>query len=109
MGTIDVIRVPLEVGVRFVAKLLLREEAAFPQSVLGEPPICEESTHPFVKCEEEAVAWGEKRLALAQKHGKISPSSTVAEVKEVVLIRKQLAENLEYYDDPPSFKMGRWI
>jgi hypothetical protein len=35
MGIIGIIRIPLQVGVRFVANLLLREEAAFPESILG--------------------------------------------------------------------------
>ncbi len=34
MGTIDVIRIHLQVGVHFMANLLLREEVAFPESVM---------------------------------------------------------------------------
>jgi len=54
MGTIDVIRIPLQVGVHFVANLLLREEAAFPESVVVGPPISREADHPFMKWEKEA-------------------------------------------------------
>ncbi len=57
MGIIDIIRVPLQVGVRFVANLLLREEAAFPESVLGGPHISKELDHPFMKWEREALDW----------------------------------------------------
>jgi hypothetical protein len=107
MGIIDIIRIPLQVGVRFVANLLLREEAAFPESVLGGPHISKELDHPFIKCEREAFAWGERQLARAQEQGKISLSSTAADVKEEVLLHKRLDENLEYYA-PPPFKLG-WV
>jgi hypothetical protein len=107
MGIIDIIRVPLQVGVRFVANLLLREEAAFPQLVLGGPYISKEPDHPFIKCEREAFAWGERQLARAQEQGKISSSSTAAEVKEAVLLYKQLDSDLKY-SAPPPFKLG-WV
>jgi hypothetical protein len=107
MGIIDIIRVPLQLGVRFVANLLLREEAAFPQLVLGGPYISKEPDHPFIKCERDAFAWGERQLARAQEQGKISSSSTAAEVKEAVLLYKQLDSDPEY-DAPPPFKLD-WV
>lgn len=54
MGTIDVIRIPLQVGVHFVANLLLYEEAAFPESVVAVPYILREADYPFMKWEREA-------------------------------------------------------
>ncbi|TVY38476.1 hypothetical protein LOCC1_G006448 [Lachnellula occidentalis] len=65
MGTIDVIRIPLQVGVQFVANLLLREEAAFPESVMAAPHISREADYPFMKWEREAQEYGEERLARA--------------------------------------------
>ena len=59
MGIIDILRIPLQVGTCFVAKLLLREEAAFPGFVLRGPHISKKPDHPFIKCEREAFA-GEK-------------------------------------------------
>jgi hypothetical protein len=106
VGIIDIIRIPLQVGVHFVANLLLREEAIFPQSVLGGLHISKEPDHPFMKCESEAFAWGERQLARAQEQGKIS-SSTATDIKEVVLLYKRPDEDLEYYA-PPPFKFG-WI
>jgi len=87
MRTIDIIRVPLPVGVRFVATLLLREEAAFPELVLGGPHMSKEPDNPFMKREREAFNWGEEQFAPAQEQeqGKISPSSTTATVKKAVL------------------------
>ena len=85
MGTIDVIRIPLQVGVHFVANLLLREEAAFPESVVAGPHISREADHPFMKWERRAQDYGEKRLAHAQVQGKIEPFTTVAAVKKAVL------------------------
>jgi hypothetical protein len=79
MGTIDIIRIPLQVGVRFVANLLLRKEAVFSQSVLGGPHISKEPDHPLIKCKKEAFSWGERQLAHAQEQGKISSSSTAAD------------------------------
>lgn len=99
MGTIDIIRIPLKVGVRFVTNILLREEAAFPESVLGGPHISKEP--------DQAFAWGEQQLADAQAEGKISSSSTAADVKEVVLLNKRLDEDPEYYT-PHSFKFN-WV
>jgi hypothetical protein len=63
--------------------------------------------HPFIKCEREAFAWGEKQLAQAQEQGKISSSSIATDVKDAVLLYKQLDEDLEYYA-PPPFKLG-WV
>jgi hypothetical protein len=88
MGTIDVIRIPLQVGVHFVANLLLREEAAFPESVMAGPYISREPDHPFMKWEREAQDYGEKRLAHAQAQGKIEPFTTVAAVKNAVVHRR---------------------
>ncbi|RDL40870.1 uncharacterized protein BP5553_00849 [Venustampulla echinocandica] len=69
MCMFDIIHIPLQIGVRFVADLLLREEAAFPELVLGGPRLSKEPYHPFIKCEREAFAWGESRLVRAQERG----------------------------------------
>jgi len=65
MGTINVIRIPLQVGVHFVANLLLREEAAYPESVVAAPRVSGEADHPFMKWEREAQDYGEERLVHA--------------------------------------------
>jgi hypothetical protein len=70
MGTIDVVRVPLQVGVHFVANLLLREEAACPESVVAAPHVSREAEHPFIKWEREAQDYGEERLADARAQDK---------------------------------------
>jgi hypothetical protein len=107
MGTIDVIRIPLQVGVHFVANLLLREEAAFPESVVAAPHISREADHPFMKWEREAQDYGEERLAHAQAQGKIEPFTTVAAVKKAVLHHRVDIYPLENYA-PYPFKLG-WI
>lgn len=85
MGSIDAIRIPLQVGVHFVAKLLLREEAAFPESVVAGPHISREADHPFMKWEREAQDYGERRLVRAQAQGRIEPFTTVAAVRQAVM------------------------
>jgi hypothetical protein len=107
MGLIDIIRIPLQVGVRFVANLLLREEAAFPESVLGGSHISKEPNHPFVKCEREAFAWGEEQLASLQEDGKISSSSTATDVLHALLLHNRHDKDPEYYA-PPPFKID-WV
>ena len=84
MGNIDIIRVTLQVGVRFVANLLLREQAAFPESVMSGPHLSSEPDHPFTECERAAKEDGEKDFARAHSKGKITPFSDVAAVKEAV-------------------------
>lgn len=83
IGAIDVIRVPMQVGVRFVASLFLREEAAFPDADLGRGNIAKEPDHPFMQWEREAREYGEERLARAQMRGEIGLFSTAADVKKV--------------------------
>lgn len=56
MGIINSIRIPLLSSTHFVADLLLREEAAFPDSVLGGPHISKEQDHSFMKCARESFA-----------------------------------------------------
>ncbi|EPE30150.1 hypothetical protein GLAREA_12873 [Glarea lozoyensis ATCC 20868] len=107
MGTIDVIRVPLQVGVHFVAHLLLCEEAALPESVMSALPISREADHPFMKWEREAQEYGEERLARAQAQGKIEPFTTAAAVREVVL-RHRFDIYPQHYDAPYPFKFF-WI
>ena len=107
MGTIDIIRVPLQVGVHFVANLLLREEAAFPESVVAGPHISREADHPFMKWEREAQDYGEKRLLRAQARDKIEPFTTVAAVKKAVLHHRVDIYPLENYA-PYPFKLG-WV
>ena len=107
MGTIDVIRIPLQVGVHFVANLLLREEAAFPESVVAAPHISREADHPFMKWEREAQDYGEERLVHAQAQGKIEPFTTVAAVEKAVLHHRVDIYSLENYA-PYPFKLG-WI
>lgn len=107
MGTIDVIRIPLQVGVHFVANLLLREEAAFPESAMAAPHISREADHPFMKWEREAQDYGEEQLARAQARGKIEPFTTVAAVKKAVLLHRLGIYPPETYD-PYPFKLG-WI
>ncbi|RFU35947.1 hypothetical protein B7463_g411, partial [Scytalidium lignicola] len=87
IGTIDVIRIPLQIGVRFVANLLLREEAAFPESGMSRLDISREPDHPFMKWEGEAQDYEEKELAHAQVQGKIEPFAAAADVKKAVLYR----------------------
>jgi hypothetical protein len=107
MGTIDVIRVPLQVGVHFVASLLLREEAAFPGSFVAGPHISREVDHPFMKWEREAQDYAEERLAHVQAQGKIEPFTTVAAVKKATLHHRVDKYPPEFYT-PYPFKIG-WI
>ncbi|RDL38292.1 Uncharacterized protein BP5553_02632 [Venustampulla echinocandica] len=107
MGAIDVIRVPLQVGVHFVANLLLREEAAFPESVMAGPHISREPDHPFMKWEREAQGYRERRLVNAQAEGKIRPFTTAAAVREAVLYCRFDIDPPEKYA-PYPFKLG-WI
>ena len=107
MGTIDIIRVPLQVGVHFVANLLLREEAAFPESVVAGPHISREADHPFMKWEREAQDYGEERLLRAQARDKIEPFTTVAAVKKDMVCRRFDLYPPEHFD-PFPFKLG-WI
>ena len=88
MGNINAIRVPLQAGVHFVAQLLLREEAAFPESVLAGPHISREPDHPFMKWEKKAQQYAEERLAHAQAQDKIDPFTTVEAVKKAVLLHR---------------------
>lgn len=111
MGSIDVIRVPLTIGVRFVAELLLREEAAFPKSDLRGSKISTKSDHPFVKAEKEAMAEGEQTLARAWEDGKIWKSSTASEMKEAMMLHPKL-DDPEYWNPPPYFSSSftpTWI
>jgi hypothetical protein len=88
MENINAIRVPLQAGVHFVAQLLLREEAAFPESVLAGPHISREPDHPFMKWEKKAQQYAEERLAHAQAQDKIDPFTTVEAVKKAVLVHR---------------------
>jgi hypothetical protein len=85
MGSIDVIRVPLQVGVRFVANLLLREEAAFPESAMAGPHISKEPDHPFMKWERGAQDYAEGKLARELAKGEIEPFASAAAVKKAML------------------------
>jgi hypothetical protein len=85
MGTINIIRVPLPVGIHSVANLLLREEAAFPESVVAGPRLSREPDHPFMEWEREAQDYGEEQLASAWARDKVEPFTTVAAVKKAVL------------------------
>jgi hypothetical protein len=107
MGTIDIIRVPLQVGVYFVANLVLREEAAFPESAMAGPYISREPDHPFMKWERAAQNYGEERLARALAQEKIEPFTTVAAVKKFVLRHRVDIYPSEWFD-PYPFKLG-WI
>jgi len=109
MGSIDVIRVPLPVGVRFVANLLPREEAAFPESVIGKHNISKQPDHPFMKWERKAQDYGKEQLAYAQTQGKIGPFTAIADVKMAVLIHKVHIHPPEFYDPVPSSLAGSEI
>lgn len=107
--TLDIIRVPLLVGVYFVANLLLREEAAFPDLVLADSQISEPPDHTCMKWERDAREWGEERLVEAQKRGEISRSSTTTEVQKAVLYgHKGLDERSAEFYEPYPFRLG-WI
>ncbi|KAH8592020.1 hypothetical protein B0O99DRAFT_690083 [Bisporella sp. PMI_857] len=103
---IDIIRIPLQVGVRFVANLLLREEAAFPESVVSGSHLSKEADHPNMKWRRDAFEWGEERLASAQERGQIAPFSTAAEVKNVVMENTGLDERPQFY--APYFRPN-WV
>ncbi|KAH8665147.1 hypothetical protein BGZ60DRAFT_540508 [Tricladium varicosporioides] len=107
MGTVDVIRIPLQVGVHFVANLILREEAAFPESVVAGPHISREAEHPFMKWEREAHDYGEKRLVNALAQDKVKPFTTVEAVKKAVLYHRVDIYPPETYS-PFPFKIG-WV
>jgi hypothetical protein len=107
IGLTDIIRVPLLVGVRFVANLLCREEAAFPESVLGGSTIPKEPDHPAMKWESESLDWAEKELARAQERGVIPPFSTAATVRKAMLLHKLEEYPPEHYA-PFPFRLG-WI
>jgi hypothetical protein len=84
MTGIDSIRVPLLCGVRFVASLLLREEAAFPELVLVPDIVSENPDSPFVKWERAARCWGENQIATAQDQDKIPIFATAAMAKNIL-------------------------
>lgn len=105
MGTIDVIRVPFQTGVRFVASILLREEAAFPESAVTGPCLSKEAEHPFMKWERQLLEHEENRLALAQQKNKIKPFTTVDAVKDAVLPQRIDKLPRESWD-PIWFKLG---
>jgi hypothetical protein len=107
MENIDVIRVSLQLGVHFVANLLLCVESAFPDSVVAGRHISRESDHPFMKWEKEAQDYGEKRLAHAQTQNKIEPFTTIGAVKKAVLHHRVDIYPVENYA-PYPFKLG-WI
>lgn len=109
MVNIDVIRVPLQVGVRFLASLFIREEAAFPDLAVAGRTKSKEADNPIVTCERDAVAWVESALARVQEEGKISPSSTVAEVTKAVLGHDVRQEKPELKaSDSPCFSKILW-
>ncbi len=107
MGAIDIIRIPLQVGVHFVANLLLLKEAAFPESVVAGPHISREAHHLFIKWEREAQDYGEERLAHAQAQDKIELFTRVAAVKKALLYHSVDRYPLKTYALYP-FKLG-WI
>jgi hypothetical protein len=90
-----------------VATLLLREEAAFPESVLAGPHISKEPDHPFMKWEKETQQYVEERLAHAQAQDKIEPFTTVEAVKKAVLCHRVDKYPLKY-SEPYPFMLG-WI
>jgi hypothetical protein len=107
MGATDIIRVPLQVGVRFVANLLCREEVAFPEIGLGGSTISNEPDHPATKWEREALDWAEEELAHEQERGAFSPFSSAATVRKAM----QLHRPEEYppgHFAPFPFRLG-WI
>jgi len=105
---IDMIRVPLLVGVRFVAHLFLREEAAFPartDKTLGGIDSQAEQEHPTLRRNKEALASAKHDLMLANQRGLIKPHSSVAELRKVLRIHR--AEDYPPgHFDPFPFKFG---
>lgn len=83
---IDIIRVPLRTGVRFVADLIMHEDAAHPESALANTREAPDS--PFVQWERECKEKEKQRIETARKRGQISTGSTVTEVKKVLLNSK---------------------
>jgi len=104
MGAVDVIRVPLQTGVRFVASLQLREEATFPESALVGPHISMEPNHPFLKWEKQAREYADEKVADALARGRIEPSATLAAVKKCVLRWRDYSRHFE----PVEFVLN-WI
>jgi hypothetical protein len=107
MGATDIIRVPLQVGVRFVANLLCREEVAFPKVVLGGSAMSKEQDHPATKWEGEALDWAEKELTRAQERGVFSPFSSAATVRKAMLLHRPEEYPPEHFA-PFPFRLG-WI
>jgi hypothetical protein len=88
MGAIDIIRVSLKVGVRFVANLLCHKEVAFPEIGLGGSTISKEPGHPATQMEGEALDWAEKELARAEERGVFSPFSSAVTMRKAMLVHK---------------------
>ncbi|KAL2064200.1 hypothetical protein VTL71DRAFT_4694 [Oculimacula yallundae] len=107
LGFIDAIRVPLQTGVRFVADLLLREEAAFPDSNVAGHLMSREADHPVKRWERKAHDYAEEELALAKKEDKIKPFATAEAVRKRVLSHRVDLHPPEWYA-PYTFKLG-WI
>lgn len=105
----DLIRVPLKIGVRFVANLLVHEEAALPALVL--PTITKDRDHPGTEQEIAALEYAERSFELAQERGRILPVSMAAAVQKAMIITPRPAEEHEYppdYYDPETFVLG-WV
>jgi hypothetical protein len=90
-----------------VANLLLREEAAFPESIVAGPHISREADHLFMTWEKEAQVYGEKQLVRAQAQDKVNPFTSVAAVNKYVLLHRVDIYPPERYA-PYPFRIG-WI
>lgn len=109
LEAVEMIRVPLIVGIRFVAKLFLGEEAAFPALVMSTIPKNED--HLATKRDSAAIEYAEQKFQKARGRNRITPFSTAAEVRKAMLITPTRPEEQEHPPDyylPEPF-VSRWI
>lgn len=97
-----IVRVPLQVGVRFVASLLCREEAAFPSSRLPKEP-----SYLAMIIEGGAVDLAEEKLAWAIERGALPPFSTTAAMRKAMRIYGT-EDCPPGCFDPAPFRLG-WV
>jgi hypothetical protein len=104
VGAVDNIRVPLQFGVRFVANLLCREEAAISRPDARE--VLGESTAPY-ETDRPTRDWAEQQFTCARKRGVIEPFPTAADVRKAMMIHR-LKDYPPEDSAPFPFKLG-WI
>lgn len=103
MGATDIIRVPLLDGVRFVADLLHREQAAFRKSAVYGPTMSRQRDHPTEKWRIQSLDSANKRLARVQSEGTIPRSSSAKTVRKALYLDESESQ---LFSEPYPFWVG---